>query len=221
MPGTKTPGLDPELHDYLVAHGSPPDELLTELSSTTEQRFPEAAGMQIAPEQGAFLRLLTRLLKVRVAVEVGTFTGYSSICIARGLPDDGRLVCLDVSEEFTSVARTFWERAELDDRIELRLGDAVASLAAMPAEPHIDLAFVDAHKPQYVEYYEELLPRLTPGGVIVVDNVLWSGKVIDPSDEHEYTRAIRGFNDHVAADDRVDAVMVPIADGLTLITHAR
>jgi len=216
----KTPGLAPELHEYLVAHGTPPDQLLEELTAATRERFPDAAGMQVAPEQGAFLRLLTRLLGVRRAVEVGTFTGYSAINIARGLPDGGTLICLDVSEEFTSLAREFWTRDGLDDRIELRLGDAVDSLRTMPEEPHIDLAFVDAHKPQYIDYYEELLPRLTERGVILVDNVLWSGRVIDPDDQHEYTRAIRRFNDHVAADHRVDAVMVPIADGLTLIARS-
>lgn len=216
----KTPGLSPELHDYLVAHGSPPDALLEQLTATTRERFEAAAGMQVAPEQGAFLRILTRLLGANQAVEVGTFTGYSAINIARGLPADGRLVCLDVSEEFTDVAREFWTRDGLADRIELRLGDAVESLHAMPAEPHIDLAFIDAHKPQYIDYFEALLPRLNPRGVILVDNVLWSGEVVNADNRHEYTQAIRDFNDHVAGDTRVEAVMVPIADGLTIITHA-
>lgn len=216
----KTPGLDPDLHEYLVAHGSPPDDLLEQLTATTRERFGAAAGMQVAPEQGAFLRILTRLVGARHAVEVGTFTGYSAINIARGLPADGTLVCLDVSEEFTDVAREFWTRDGLADRIELRLGDAVESLQAMPEEPHVDLAFIDAHKPQYIDYYEQLLPRLNPNGVIMVDNVLWSGEVINPDNEHEYTQAIREFNDHVAHDPRTEVVMVPIADGLTIITHA-
>lgn len=219
MANLKTPGLGPELHEYLVAHGTPPDVLLEELDRTTHERFPDAAGMQIAPEQGALLTMLTRLLGVRHAVEVGTFTGYSATCIARGLAPDGRLVTLDVSEEFTSVAREFWARDGLEDRIELRLGDGVESLRAMPDEPRVDLAFVDAHKPQYIDYYEQLLPRLSERGVIVVDNVLWSGKVIDEDDQHEFTQAIRRFNDHVAADERSDAVMVPVADGLTFITR--
>ena len=216
----KTPGLAPELHEYLVAHGSPPDALLEELTEATRERFGAAAGMQVAPEQGAFLRLLTRLLGVRRAVEVGTFTGYSAINIARGLPADGQLICLDISEEFTSLAKEFWRRDGLEHRIELRLGDAVESLRAMPEEPHVDLAFLDGHKPQYIDYYEALVPRLTERGVILVDNVLWSGQVIDQDDDHEFTRAIRDFNDHVVADDRTEQVMVPIADGLTIITLA-
>ncbi len=219
MTGRKTPGLDPELHAYLVDHGSPPDDLLVRLRAETEERFGSASGMLIAPEQGAFLTMLARVTGARHAVEVGTFTGYSAICIARGMGSTGRLVCLDISEEFTSVARRYWDEGGVADRIELRLGDGVELLRALPAEPTIDLAFIDADKRQYIEYLEELLPRLSPDGVIVVDNVLWGGKVIDEGDRHEFTDAIRDFNDRVARDDRLEAVMVPIADGLTFITR--
>jgi predicted O-methyltransferase YrrM len=172
--------------------------------------------MQIAPEQGAFLSILARLLRARFAVEVGTFTGYSSLCIARGLAEGGRLLCCDVSEKWTSVARRYWARAGVADRIELRLAPALETLRVLPQEPTVDLAFIDADKGGYIAYWEELIPRTRPGGVLLVDNVLWSGRVADPGDDDEDTRHIRTFNDHAAADGRVDLVMLPIADGLTL-----
>lgn len=172
--------------------------------------------MQIAPEQGTFLTLLTASLGARRAVEVGTFTGYSSVCIARGLAPDGHLLCCDVSEAWTSVARRYWARAGLADRIELRLGPAADTLASLPEEPVVDLAFLDADKPGYHTYYELLLPRVRPGGLLLADNVLQHGGVLDPDDHAENTEAIRAFNDHVAADDRVDVVMLPLADGLTV-----
>jgi len=172
--------------------------------------------MQVALEQGAFLGMLTRLLGVRNAVEIGTFTGYSAICIARGLADGGRLLCCDVSEEWTTIAKRHWARAGLDDRIELRLGPAIDTLNALPQTPDIDLAFIDADKPSYQRYYEALLPRLRQNGLIVFDNVLWFGNVIDPSKTDESTVAIRTLNDLVVADERVEAVMLPVADGLTL-----
>src|SRR5262249_28502509 len=148
------------------------------------------------------------------AVEVGTFTGLSSIAIARGLPADGKLVCCDVSERFTDIARKYWDRTGLADRIELRLGPAAETLAAMPAQPHIDLAFIDADKTGYPVYWAELVPRMNPGGVILVDNVLRHGRVLDPVDESDH--AIVAFNDMVLSDERVDAALLPIGDGLTL-----
>jgi predicted O-methyltransferase YrrM len=174
------------------------------------------AGMQIAPEQGAFLTILTRALGVRSAIEIGTFTGYSALCIARGLPADGTLLCCDVSEEWTAVGRKHWEQARVGDRIELRIAPAVDTLASLPSEPQFDLAFVDADKPNYANYFEGLLPRIRPNGVILVDNVLWGGNVVKADADDENTLAIRAFNDKVAADDRVDSVMLPIADGLTM-----
>jgi caffeoyl-CoA O-methyltransferase len=172
--------------------------------------------MQISPDQGAFMTLLTRLVGARFAVEVGTFTGYSSICIARGLADGGRLLCCDVSEEWTAIAKEHWEKAGVADRIELRIGPAADTLRELSPDPPIDLAFIDADKPGYRTYYDEIVPRLRAGGLLLLDNVLWSGNVVDAGDDSENTQAIRAINDHVAADDRVEAVMLPIADGLTI-----
>jgi caffeoyl-CoA O-methyltransferase len=163
------------------------------------------------------MTFLTRLVGARTAVEVGTFTGSSALSIALGLPDDGRLICCDVSEEFVSIGRPHWEAAGVADRIEVRIGPAAETLAAMPEEPHIDLSFIDADKTGYVDYYELLVPRTTANGVIVVDNVLQDGRVLDADDHETNTDAIRRFNDHVASDTRVDAVMLNVADGLTLI----
>ena len=170
--------------------------------------------MQIAVEQGTFLTMLARLMNARRAVEVGTFTGYSAICIARGLAVDGRLLCCDVSEEWTAIAQRYWARAGLADRIKLRLGPAVDTLRALPATPEIDLAFVDADKTGYGDYYDELLPRLRPNGLIVFDNMLWGGSVIDSSNPSAV--ALRALADRVYADPRVDAVLLGIADGLLL-----
>jgi caffeoyl-CoA O-methyltransferase len=160
--------------------------------------------------------LLVSVLGTRRAVEVGTFTGYSALCIARGLAPGGTLLCCDVSEEWTAIGRQAWERAGVADRIELRIAPAAETLATLPTEPHIDLAFIDADKEGYIAYYEELVPRLRPHGLLLVDNVLWSGAVVDPKADDANTRAIRAFNDHAAADPRTDTVMLPIADGLTL-----
>ncbi len=172
--------------------------------------------MQVAPEQGAFLTMLTRLIGATSAVEVGTFTGYSSLCIARGLPADGHLLCCDVSEEWTSIARRYWKDAGVDDRIELRIAPAVETLEGLPKDASIDFAFIDADKPNYRNYYEALLPRMRANGVIGIDNVLWGGAVIDPAATDENTTAIKEFNDFLATDDRVDVVMLPLSDGLTL-----
>jgi caffeoyl-CoA O-methyltransferase len=209
-------GLTPDVHEYLVAHGLPLDDVQQSLIERTRQ-LGDVARMQIAPEQGAFMTLLTRTLGVKFAVEVGTFTGYSALAVARGLPPDGRLLCCDVSDEWTSIGRDHWQRAGVADRIELRIGPALDTLRSLPAEPAIDLAFIDADKTNYVNYYEEILRRLAPRGVILVDNVLWGGAVTDASAHDENVEAIRAFNDHVVADDRVDQVMLPISDGLTMI----
>jgi caffeoyl-CoA O-methyltransferase len=207
--------LTPELAAYLVGHGTPPDAHQLALIEETRTLGP-VAGMQIAPEQGAFLTLLTQAIGARYAVEVGTFTGYSSLCIARGLPADGHLLCCDVSDEWTAIARRAWASAGVADRIELRLAPAADTLRSLPPEATIDLAFIDADKPGYPVYYEEILGRLRPNGLVLVDNVLWDGRVVQPDADDDNTRAIRAFNDMVAADDRVEAVMLPIADGLTL-----
>lgn len=209
--------LTEELHRYLVSHGSPPDPVAAELIEAT-RALGEVSGLQIAPEQGAFLTLLARVTGARRAVEVGTFTGYSALCIARGLPAGGRLLCCDVSREWTDVGRPYWERAGVADRIELRLGPAADTLRALPADEPLDLAFIDADKENYFLYYEEIVRRLRPDGLVLVDNVLWGGRVVGPGAPADDAQgaAIMAFNDLVAGDDRVDAVMLPIADGLTL-----
>jgi caffeoyl-CoA O-methyltransferase len=207
--------LTQPVYEYLVAHTVPPDDVLRDLAEETAALGPVSI-MQVAIEQGAFLTQLARLIGARRAVEVGTFTGYSSICIARGLADGGRLLCCDVSDEWTAIARRYWTRAGLDDRIELRLGPALDTLRALPRAPEIDLVFIDADKPGYVGYYEQLLPRVRPNGLFVFDNVLWSGSVADPAVQDDNTRALRTLADHVCADRRVEAVMLAIADGLLL-----
>jgi len=213
---SKQAHLRGDLHTYTIEHGAPPDDLLIDLIAETKSLFTSKAGMQIDAGQGAFLTLLTRVVAPMFVVEVGTFTGYSSICIARGLSDDASMLCCDVSDEFTSMARRYWDRAGLSDRIDLQLGPAADTLAALPADTKIDMAFIDADKSGYLTYYEAILERMPSGGLIVVDNVMWHGQVVDLSDTSVDTVAIREFNDHVAADDRVEASMIPVGDGLTL-----
>ena len=208
--------LSPAVHEYLLAHGQQPDAVQQSLIDATAALGP-VAGMQIAPEQGAFMTMLTQLVGARHAVEVGTFTGYSALCIARGLEPGGRLLCCDVSEEWTAIGRRHWEAAGVSDRIDLVLAPAVDTLRGLPSEATIDIAFIDADKPNYANYFEQLVPRLRPNGLLLVDNVLWSGRVIDADATDENTVAIRAFNDLVAADPRVDAVMLPVSDGLTLL----
>jgi caffeoyl-CoA O-methyltransferase len=211
----KSLGLGADLHAYLVAHGTPPDPVLQRLAEDTAAMGP-VARMQIAPEQGTFLTMLARLLDARLIVEVGTFTGYSSVCLARGLTDGGRLICCDVSTEYTNRAVQAWKEAGLRERIDLRIAPGTETLRALPHDPPIDLAFIDADKTGYAVYYEEILQRMRVGGVIAVDNVLWGGAIIDPADSSADTLALRAFNEMVVADDRVESVMLPIADGLSL-----
>lgn len=212
----QTLSLTDALHAYVVANGSEPDDLVRDLIAETAAALPGDAGMQVAPEQAAFLTLLTRITGARRAVEIGTFTGLSSIAIARGLADGGRLTCFDVSEEFTSIARRYWRRGGLDERIELRIGPAAQTLAALPREPHLDLTFIDADKTGYAGYWEAIVPRTRPGGLILVDNVLRHGNVLDPDPGDAGTLAILEFNRLVLADERVESMILPIADGLTL-----
>ena len=208
--------ITPALHEYLVAHGAPPDPVQRALIEETAKLGPIAM-MQIAPEQGAFMSWLARALGAKRALEVGVFTGYSTLCLARGLPDDGHVLALDVSAEWTAIGLRHWERAGVAHKIELRLGPALDSLRALPSEPAFDLAFIDADKTGYAAYVEEILPRLRTGGVILVDNVLWGGSVVDPARGDRDTLAIRAFNAAMARDPRVDAVMIPLSDGLTLL----
>ncbi len=214
----RTIDVTPEVFDYLVAHGTPPDATYEAIRAETEAAAGPLAGMQIGPDQYALLTLLARLVEARFAVEVGTFTGTSGLAIARGLSPGGRLLCCDINEEWTAIARRHWAAAGVDDRIELRLAPAVETLRALPDDTVVDLAFIDADKAGYVDYDEALLPRLRPGrGLIVADNVLWSGRVVDAAVTDDDTEAIRRFNDHVVADDRCDAVMLAVGDGITLI----
>ena len=208
--------VDPAVSDYLLTHCTPADDLLRELAAETRQADPGAAGMQVSHDEGQLLTMLTRLAGARRAVEVGVFTGYSSICIARGLPDDGHLLACDVSEKWTSIARRYWKRAGLEERIELRIAPALETLRSLPAEPVIDLAFIDADKGNYPHYYEELVVRLRPGGLIILDNVLRGGDVADPAVRDSGTVAMRRLNDLIAGDGRVESVMLPVRDGVTL-----
>ena len=212
----QTLSLTDELHAYVVANGSTPDELVRDLFEETARLLPQDAGMQVAPEQAAFLTLLTKIAGARQAVEIGTFTGLSSIAIARGLAEGGRLICFDVSDEFTAVARRYWQRAGLADRVELRLGPAAQTLDELPAEPHLDLVFIDADKTGYPGYWEQVVPRMRPGGLILVDNVLRHGRVLAPDPHDTGTAAVVEFNRIVLADPRVESMMLPIADGLTI-----
>jgi caffeoyl-CoA O-methyltransferase len=210
----KSIGLDDDVHAYLVAHNPPLDPVVTDLLAETRDTWPEEASLSIAPEQAPFLTFLARLVGARQAVEIGTFTGLSSISIAKGLAEGGKLICFDVSEEFTALARRYWQRAGVADRIELRLGPAAQTLKTLPDEPYLDLAFIDADKISYPVYWEALVPRMRPGGIIVVDNVLRYGRVVAPKDAE--TVVVAEFNAAVQADPRVEAVMIPLSDGVTL-----
>lgn len=209
--------VNPALNDYLLAHCTPADDVLRELAAETRQVAAEQVGMQITQDEGEFLTMLVRLVGAREAVEVGVFTGYSSICIARGLPEGGHLLACDVSEQWTSVARRYWARASVADRIELRIGPAVDTLAALPADPVVDFAFIDADKVNYPRYYAELVARTRPGGLIVLDNVLRTGRVVDRTCQDDADVAMRQVNDAIVADERVESVMLPVRDGVTLV----
>jgi len=203
------------VRDYAVEHGSwRPDQVIEQLRAET-RALGDPAGMQVGDDQGQLLTLLTRLVGARRAVEVGTFTGYSSLCIARGLVEDGTLLCCDISAEWTAIAVRAWERAGLRDRIVLRIAPALETLSTLPREADIDLAFIDADKGGYAAYWDELVPRIRPGGLLVVDNVLWSGDIVDKA-AGGAVPVLRTFNDKVAADERVETVVLPAYDGLTL-----
>ncbi|MGP3632030.1 O-methyltransferase [Streptomyces sp. 24-1644] len=204
-----------DLYAYMLAHNPPLDAVQRELVETTYARFPDQAGMQSSQEQGPLLAFLVRLTGARHLVEVGTFTGFSALSMAQALPPDGVLIACDISEEWTAIGRAAWEKAGVADRIDLRIAPALDTLRAMPPEPHIDLAYLDADKGNYVPYWEELVPRMRPGGLIATDNVLFHGGVVDPRATGA-AAAIKEFNEHVAADSRMDSVLLTVADGLTL-----
>ena len=212
--------MDQAVVAYAERFSAGPDEIQRDLIETTRALGDDLAVMQIGPVQGAFMTVLARVLQPRLAVEVGTFTGYSALAVARELPPGARLVCCDLSEEWTAVARRFWERAGVADRIDLRIGPALDTLRALPFDPPVDLAFIDAAKAEYVDYYEELVPRLSERGVILVDNVLWDGLVADPARADAATEALRAFSAHAAADPRTTVALLPVGDGLSMITRA-
>jgi predicted O-methyltransferase YrrM len=199
-----------EVVDYLARHARQ-DQVLERVARETAA-MPRAI-MQTTPDEAALLTMLARLVGARRALEVGTFTGYGAISIARGLADGGRLTCLELDEEYAAIARRNLEDAGMADRVEIVVGPALESLRAMPAEPTFDYAFLDADKESYPEYYEEIVPRLLPGGLLLIDNVLLGGAVTDPHEERE--RIMDALNDRVTADERVDSAMVLVADGLT------
>ncbi len=207
--------VDPRLHEYALAHSTQPDAVQRALIDATNRAAAEHAGMRISHDEGTFLTMLTQLAGARFAVEVGTFTGYSALCIARGLAEGGTLLCCDVSEEWTAIGKQYWQQAGVADRIDLRIAPALDTLRALPAVPAIDLAFIDADKESYIAYWEELVPRMRPGGVLLVDNTLWHGQVAD-AEPDETTREITAFNAHAAADDRVDLVLLTLSDGVTM-----
>jgi caffeoyl-CoA O-methyltransferase len=208
--------INPAVSDYLLAHCTPADDILRDLAAETLTATGGAAEMQISHDEGEFLTMLVRLVGARRAVEVGVFTGYSSLCIARGLPADGHLLACDVSDEWTTIARRYWTRAGVADRIDLRLAPALETLRALPTDETIDFAFIDADKTSYPDYYEELVQRLRPGGLIALDNVLRAGGVLDTKSQDPGDIAMRHMNDVVVADTRVDSVMLPVRDGMTL-----
>lgn len=214
---TKSFFLGDRLYDYLLSVSLRDDGVAARLREETA-RLPQS-NMQIAPEQAQFLGLLSGLIGARRTLDVGVFTGYSALAVARALPDDGRVVALDVSEEWTAIARRYWREAGVGHRIDLRIAPALETLDSLIADDGrdtFDFAFIDADKENYMAYYERCLELIRPGGVIAVDNVLWSGSVADPDNTDADTEAIRAFNAELHRDERIELSMVPIADGLTL-----
>ncbi|MFJ8018423.1 O-methyltransferase [Streptomyces sp. NPDC096339] len=205
-----------ELYQYMLDHNPPLDAVQRGLVATTYAKFPDVAGMQSAEEQGPLLAFLVRLTGARHIVEIGTFTGFSTLSMAQALPADGRIIACDVSEEWTAYGREAWEQAGVADRVDLRIAPALDTLRAMPAEPHIDMAYIDADKQSQIAYWEELVPRLRTGGLIVTDNTLFHGTVVDESADSAAEAGVRAYNDHVSADTRMESVLLAISDGLTL-----
>lgn len=212
------PWLDEGVYTYIAQRAAQPDEILAELVAETAAKLGPRSMMQINTVQGSLMQLLVGLVLARNVVEVGTFTGYSALCIARALPHDGRLLCCDVSEEWTSIAKRAWERAGIAHKIELRIAPGIDTLRSLPLDVPIDLAFIDADKPSYAAYYEELLQRMRPNGLMMIDNTLWDAKVLtEPEADDRDTIALRALNDMIAADPRVESFLLPVGDGLTLV----
>ncbi|MDF5739177.1 MULTISPECIES: class I SAM-dependent methyltransferase [unclassified Nostoc] len=210
-------GLDNQLYNYLLSVSLREPEILLKLRQETASH--PRSGMQISPEQGQFMRLLVQLIGAKKTLEVGVFTGYSSLSVALALPADGKIIAADVSEEFTAIARRYWQEAGVADKIDLRLAPGLETLDQLLATGQaetFDFAFIDADKENYDQYYERSLQLVRPGGLIVIDNVLWSGQVAQEQNQDESTQAIRALNEKLHHDERVSLSLVPIADGLTL-----
>lgn len=209
----KFTALTPELHAYIVEHGARPDRALEAVEASSVASG--AAIMQIASDQGAFITLLVRAIGARRALELGTFTGYGAISIARGLPDDGKLISCELEPERAEIAARHIREAGLDDRVEIRVGPGLETVRALAAAEDFDFSFIDADKQGYPDYYEEVLARTRPGGLIMLDNVLLGGRVLEPDDDS--ARTIAALNDRITDDERVDVAMLGIADGVTLV----
>jgi predicted O-methyltransferase YrrM len=213
----KSFGLSEQLYQYVVANSLREPEILTQLRHETANH-PQAR-MQISPEQGQLMALLVQLMGARKVLEIGVFTGYSSTCVALALPADGKLIACDISEDYTAIARRYWQAAGVAEKITLHLAPALETLDQLLAQGQaetFDFAFIDADKGNYADYYDRSLQLIRPGGLVAIDNVLWSGRVADPTDQDKITNTIRAFNQKVAQDDRVTVSLLPIADGLTL-----
>ncbi|MBH8573962.1 class I SAM-dependent methyltransferase [Nostocaceae cyanobacterium CENA369] len=218
----QTLGLDTQLYDYLLSNSVREPEILWKLRQETASH--PRGTMQISPEQGQFMRLLIQLIGAKKTLEVGVFTGYSSLSVALALPADGKIIACDVSEEFTAIARRYWQQAGVADKIDLRLAPGLETLDALVADGQtgtFDFAFIDADKENYDGYYERVLELVRPGGLIAIDNVLWSGRVADPQFQDESTKVIRALNQKLHDDERVTLSLVPIGDGLTLALKRR
>ena len=210
---SQNPHLPEAIYRYMVAHNPPTDPLVDELVAETAA-MGAIRSMQVGIEQAALLGFMVKLIRARFVVEVGTFTGLSALAMARALPEGGRLLCCDISEDYTSVARRYWARAGVSDRIDLRIAPAVETLRALPETRSVDLGFVDADKESYILYYEEIVPRLTPTGIIIADNLFMNGRVVD-EEPGDVALASTEFARHIQADTRTETVLVPIGDGFS------
>ena len=215
--GRRSRFVDSAIAEYTFAHSTGPDAHQSALQAVTQEKTGWAALMQIGDDQAALMEMIVRAMGAKRAVEVGTFTGYSALAVARGLGDDGRLLCCDVSEEWTSIARQAWEEAGVSERIELRIGPGIETLQSLEPVEQFDFAFIDADKPGYHSYYEEILLRLRPGGLILLDNMLQGGRVVDPSATDDSVSAIRSLNETIRDDSRVSVVLLPIGDGVSVV----
>jgi caffeoyl-CoA O-methyltransferase len=218
----KSFGISDGIHHYVVTHSNPrTNPAADDLAAATRERFGDRAGMNIGDDQGRFMQMLAGAMGAEMIVEVGTFTGMSALWLAGGLVPGGRMICFDLVDTYLETANEAWESAGVADRIDMRVGPAADGLAKLPDEPHIDLAFIDADKTGYSTYLDLLLPRMRDHGIVLVDNVLWSGRILDDTDVSTDTVALRRFNDHVAERSDCDAVMLTLGDGLTMIRPRR